>query len=721
MVNLDFRSLWRFGLLLLCVVQVGAQFVDPVALAGQQSVSGLAEVGGQPFVGNSCEEATAVVPVLLVTGWSGSAAEGLAADDQLHYFINWMGSHGYKEGCNLFYAQGMTPHESLAVNGALIQDNLCAYAATVAARHPNWDGEFQIVGHSYGGLRARAYLENEALNGRCPHSSQPIHVTTLVTMGTPHGGAWPNLPLSAYIGATSVLRGSEWPAIWEMLPPTRLLQNAVSHQPDGTCYYLLGGDARSQWVIFLSTLALHYFTGYGGPVLAEGNDLAVWLDSAHQLTDPQWGLSLNYPNSTTITTPDVHGQIPGAVGVRSFVNPRTTFEQVIWPLLNGNTDCQAAQRQPAAAATVLAEQRWRGVAALQQSHTEVGVPLQDVAAGELAAGELAEGSFVVEEGGRTAVTLHWSDGGLGLTLVNPNGRVIDPQTAVSDPTIRYGKFDGGLGLLATYVLQAPLPGTWHYRIVAEDGGETAVYRLVRLSATPLVVSSSVPQWLPASSMVPIVATVRYDDSQPVLGSTVVAEVARPDGGRQSLVLLDDGKHGDGAANDGVYGGDFGPAAGGSYGVLLRAQGSFADKPYQRTTTAVFTIAPATANLTGSQADVGLREGVLLTKLAVDVGVAVVQSSRLTLTADLYAGETFITQATTTVTLAAGEQTMRLLFAGEAIRDSGLDGPYTLRHLLLLDNEPELLLVEQVAVGGETAVYGHEEFGRLWRGYLPLIR
>jgi hypothetical protein len=308
-----------------------------------------------------------------------------------------------------------------------------------------------------------------------------------------------------------------------------------------------------------------------------------------------------------------------------------------------------------------------------------------------------------------------------LTLVNPNGRVIDPQTAVSDPTIRYGKFDGGLGLLATYVLQAPLPGTWHYRIAAEDGGETAVYRLVRLSATPLAVSSSVPQWLPANSMVPIVATVRYDNSQPVLGSTVVAEVARPDGSQQSLVLLDDGKHGDGAANDGVYGGDFGPAAGGSYGVLLRAQGSFANKPYQRTTTAVFTIAPATANLTGSQADVGVRDGVLLTKLAVDVGVDVVQSSRLTLAADLYAGDTFITQATTTVTLAAGKQTMRLLFAGEAIRDSGLDGPYTLRHLLLLDNEPELLLVEQVQVGRETAVYGHEEFGRLWRGYLPLIR
>lgn len=694
--------------------QSGYQF-DPV----QRTVDVPPGAVGQNFVGKNCGSANKDnVPVLLVTGWSGSETSSLAVDGQLLYFIQWMGDKGYVEGCNLFYATGTTPRERLTVNGTIIQDNLCAYAADVAAYKPDWDGEFHIVGHSYGGLRARAYLEDGGINGRCPHSSQTIHVSQLITLGTPHGGGWPDLPLAAYLGAVAVLRGSEWPAIWEMLPPVRLLQNVLSQQPDDTCYTLVGGDARTQWPVFLTTAALYYYTGYGASVLAEGNDLAVWLDSAHELT--ALGLNLNYPHTTTVTTPDVHGQIPYVTVLRSFVNPRTTFDEEVWPLLNGGAACQTRQRLSAQAATAQAERRWQAVQTLQQPHTDAGVPLLDVAAGQLAAGAVAEGTFELGNSGTAAVTLHWSAGEMDLTLVDPNGRVIEPQTAVNDDTIAYSQVNGGLGLLASYVVQQPVAGAWHYRIARQSGGETAVYRLLLLTATPVAVSGTVPQWLPANSMVPIVAAVRYDNSEPVTSSLVVANVQQPDGSQYSLTLLDDGNHGDGAANDGVYGGHYGPAAGGSYGVLVRASGSYGDEPYERSTTAVFTIAPPKASLNGSQTDFGVREGELYTKLAVNVGLDVVEGGRLTLAADLYAGETFVTQTTATAVLSPGARTMRLLFDGQAIRESGLDGPYTVRHLLLLDNEPELLLMEQVAMGGETAVYGHEEFGRLWRTYLPLI-
>lgn len=674
---------------------------------------------GQNFVGKNCSQANVDnVPVLLVTGWSGSESSSLAVDDQLSYFIEWMGDKGYVEGCNLFYAADTTPRERLAVNGAIIQANLCDYADDVAAFKGDWDGAFHIVAHSYGGLRARAYLEDGELNGRCPRSSQTIQVNTLITMGTPHGGALPDLPLSAVIGTMALLRGSEWPAIWEMLPPVRLWQNVLAQQPANTCYHLLGGDARTQWPVFLTTLALYYYTGYGASVLAEGNDLAVWLDSAHQLAEV--GFSLNYPRTTTLTTPDVHGQILDLTVLRSYVNPGTTFDEEIWPLLNGSTGCQNQQRLSAQAATALAEQRWQTMATLARPLTGAGVPLLDVAGGTLAAGQVAEGTFELGSSGTAAVTLHWSAGEMGLTLVDPTGRVIDPQTAVTDTTLDYGQFNGGLGLLASYVVRQPVAGTWRYQIVRQSGGETAVYRLVVLTSTPVAVSSSVPQWLPANSMVPVVAAVQYENREPVLGSLVVANVQPPDGSQFSLTLLDDGNHGDGAANDGVYGGHYGPAAGGGHGVLVRARGSYAGEPYERTATAVFTIAPPKASLNGSQRDEGVREGELLTKLAVDVGVAVAEGSRLTLAADLYAGETFVTHTTATAVLAPGERAIRLLFDGRAIRERGLDGPYTVRHLLLLDNEPALLLVEQVEMGGETAVYRHDEFGRLWHTYLPLI-
>lgn len=673
------------------------------------------------FVGKDCTAATQAVPVLLVTGWTGSEANRLYTDDQLRYLIEWLGAHGYVEGCNLFYAEDTTPRQSLSDNGVILRDNLCRFYDEVVVPDSSWAGEFQIIGYSYGGLRARAYLENDDLYGHCPNSNQTISVSTLVTLGTPHGGGWPYLPFAAYIGALSVLRGDEWPAIVEMLPPTRLIQNALSSQPDGICYYAFGGDARSQWPVFLGSAALLYFTTYGAAILATPNDLAVQQESAHALSGLL--LSNNYPRARAISGSELHGHIVGteALNLLSYVYPSATVDEVVLTFLTGEANCTEQSKQTAVSATAASQARWQALEAQTVANETPTLPLIDLAAGELAEGEIVTGNFVVETAGQTAVALHWSAGDVDLTLIDPAGREIVPETVDSDAQIDYMRLDGGLGWLASYALHEASAGTWGYRINGGGLAETAVYRLVQLPPTPIGVNVSISNWLPFGNTVPITAAVTFDNSEPVAGSVVIATITQPDGSTYSLTLLDDGQSGDGAANDGVYKGHFGPALqSGTYGVLLRAMGSHDGVAYERTTTAVFAVDSPKAHLTDHFSDDGVAGGEYYQALAVDVGVDVDQASRFTLAADLYAGDLFVAQATTEAVLSAGSQTMTLLFDGQAIRESGLDGPYTVRHLLLVDNDPLPLRVAMVEMAGETAVYEHDEFGRLWHTFLPTL-
>jgi hypothetical protein len=64
------------------------------------------------------------------------------------------------------------------------------------------------------------------------------------------------------------------------------------------------------------------------------------------------------------------------------------------------------------------------------------------------------------------------------------------------------------------------------------------------------------------------------DNNPITGAAVTAEVTKPDGSKSTVVLLDDGGHGDGGSNDGVYGRNFYQTGlAGSYNVLVKAQGN----------------------------------------------------------------------------------------------------------------------------------------------------
>ena len=74
----------------------------------------------------------------------------------------------------------------------------------------------------------------------------------------------------------------------------------------------------------------------------------------------------------------------------------------------------------------------------------------------------------------------------------------------------------------------------------------------------------------AGDVLPIVATVQAKDGL-IAGAFVVAQVQKPNGTTENVLLLDDGNHNDGSAADGIYGWNYTKAIiGGSYNVRILA-------------------------------------------------------------------------------------------------------------------------------------------------------
>lgn len=312
---------------------------------------------------NSCTFATASKPVLLVTGMGGSEKKYFSnQDENLKYIANSLTKHGYIEGCNLFYAHGTSLEYTQAENAVVIRDQLCEFHKHYISKYASRP-EFNIIGHSYGGLRSRAYLESDMYGTACPDSEEVVKVDNLITLGTPHGGEWGDLPLATILllmGLYDSIAENEnnIPALAELLPPVRLAQNLSSEQPNGVDYYLINGDARQQILDFNPILLLLIFADYALwkyisnnllPNQEMANDMAVSQLSGFSLELIPW----RYKSITKIETIDIHGRCDdsdlssitgkgceklGINELKSYLAPsdtfiQSTFEDEIWPIL----------------------------------------------------------------------------------------------------------------------------------------------------------------------------------------------------------------------------------------------------------------------------------------------------------------------------------------------------------------------------------------------------
>ncbi|MEE8600096.1 cell wall-binding repeat-containing protein [Euzebya tangerina] len=131
-----------------------------------------------------------------------------------------------------------------------------------------------------------------------------------------------------------------------------------------------------------------------------------------------------------------------------------------------------------------------------------------------------------------------SDGGPITQLVDPSG----------SPAVGTARRISSQGIAEVWEVQDPQPGTW--RLTAVDIGQELV---VNASARTDLALDLLP--FPADIGNGDEVTVRasfVDVDGPVTSAEVVATVAAPDGPTTEMTLFDDGDHGDGLADDGIY-------------------------------------------------------------------------------------------------------------------------------------------------------------------------
>jgi hypothetical protein len=182
------------------------------------------------------------------------------------------------------------------------------------------------------------------------------------------------------------------------------------------------------------------------------------------------------------------------------------------------------------------------------------------ASGTVSSGGTAEEKILVDSTiGSTTFSLFWRGSELDLTLVQPDGSIIDPSVAETDPNV---SFVSG-GTYQFYKIYNPQAGEWSMRIYGKStpaDGEAYSISVSAMSSMDVSIKFDKAEYIAGD---PIKIEARIEDTfidfpgpNYVLGAAVKVTVDDPDLNHYSLELYDDGLHGDGDANDGVYANTF---------------------------------------------------------------------------------------------------------------------------------------------------------------------
>jgi Mg-chelatase subunit ChlD len=166
--------------------------------------------------------------------------------------------------------------------------------------------------------------------------------------------------------------------------------------------------------------------------------------------------------------------------------------------------------------------------------------------------------------------LSWAGSDLDLTLRTPSGATIDSATAAADPNIEYVKAE----TFEYYTIESPEAGQWNASIYGKDADyPSEPYSLSVTGDTDLRIAGSFYDESPEVYQPINLQVTMTNAGSAVTGATVTAEITPPTystdnildedspyfgtthpmSPMEEIVLYDDGEHGDGEANDGIYG------------------------------------------------------------------------------------------------------------------------------------------------------------------------
>ena len=198
--------------------------------------------------------------------------------------------------------------------------------------------------------------------------------------------------------------------------------------------------------------------------------------------------------------------------------------------------------------------------------------------GTVPSGATVEENVLVDSTmGSMTVSLLWPGSDLDLTLIQPDGSIITPDVAEIDPHIT---FTSG-ATYEFYKIQAPQPGAWTMRVFGKATSSTEEEYTIMTSTRDAMILSVDVDKSEYFAGDPIKLTASIEDSfsaaptgpEYIYGATMLVTAEDPAPNQYAFELYDDGQHGDGGANDGVYANAFSNTSlAGSYNFNVHVSG-----------------------------------------------------------------------------------------------------------------------------------------------------
>lgn len=401
-----------------------------------------------------------------------------------------------------------------------------------------------VIAHSMGGLVARQYIR-----------SHPGKVSKLIMLGTPNHGS----ELAAYLDTALLLAEVSLGSPVFDLPPA-----SVDLEPNSALLRDLNyGGASGLWNVgcpthpdetTLSSKTVYYTyagTAYDGATSPSSScDPSAWW-RGHLLAEltnvPEGSVcnndfavpAVSVPLHSVTPLPNVHNWTDISCACAS-QHVRTTCP----PMTKDDCVIEVVDKALAGDALCLSEPR-------EQTAPEQVDPMGQNAGFEvIVLAPSTAASLTIPFGSADSLELRADliSGLAGLSLVDPTGRVVTPDSAATDPDIDYSED----GAARRYVVRSGANGDWQLVMdaMASPDSVVAMLRGTEYGGVAMRVDVENAEVLPNGAQ-RIETKLRWLEN-PILGAVVEGAVSGPGGFEQDVVLVDDGTNGDQLAGDGIY-------------------------------------------------------------------------------------------------------------------------------------------------------------------------
>ncbi len=536
-----------------------------------------------------------------------------------------------------------------------------------------------IVAHSMGGLVSRAAI-NYTKN---PQSK----ISSLFTLGSPHAG----LPstLTMVYGSLSN-QDAVFNMVEESMNGTSGFNGRIYNQ-EGIDYYFIGGDAS--------------------PVKSLGPILYGPLGRKHDgLVSSYSALGWKYPNNifdplnwANVSQP--HQYYTDEVHISDWGNSYYTappgdlhsysfecIKNLLKHLAPNELFCQDVMTASSFAQNLTV-----------QSAPDLST-FTELKNGHLINGQSISIPLAIDTNTASLFYLTWSGETPAFTLTRPDAQVINPAYAAAHPSeVIYENFVGGAAVPPnqTYNFNTTQLGSWQLNITASTAIDYQAFAV--LDSSRSLTAQTNANLYQIGDIATITANLSNGGTG-LNGATVTAKLTRSDAVVDTISLTGQG--------NGTYTANYViPNSSGYLTIDITANGTDSGTAFTRQNHLQVAIQSDNLQLTGTYDDQPRDDNSdsIYEYLDFMAEVNLTSPGEYAVSAELYAGDQLITQSGDFFQLAAGTQTVTLPFDGGAIREAGLNGPYTVKNLYFTPIDIGITAAN-VENAWTTSAYNYTQFG-----------